>query len=157
MSEIRFSEAGKRKHEVKVAKSLDQQMGEGEFKALVGLSGREKSTTLLMIAGIESISSGDLFIGGRRANEQTSAEHNVSMDFRSRAIFPNMSVRKNMSFGSRLRKPDPSILQARSRIAEMPGFGELPDRKPHQLSGGQAQRAALRRAMIRKPDAFLFD
>ena len=158
MSDIRFQNASKKYSEVEVIRDLNLHVAEGEFMVLVGPSGCAKSTTLRMIAGLESISSGDLLIGGNRANDLSPAERNISMVFQSYALFPNMSVRENLSFGLKLRKADASTISEEvSRVADMLGLGELLDRKPRQLSGGQAQRVALGRAMIRKPDAFLFD
>ena len=125
---------------------------------LVGPSGCAKSTTLRMIAGLETITSGELMIGGRLANDLSSAERNISMVFQSYALFPNMTVRGNLSFGLKLRKATVDTIAIEvDRVADMLGLSELLDRKPRQLSGGQAQRVALGRAMIRRPDAFLFD
>ena len=158
MSEIRFCGVGKRYGDVEVIRELDLGIEEGEFMVLVGPSGCAKSTTLRMMAGLESISSGDLFIGGRRANDLMPAERNFSMVFQSYALFPNMSVRENLSFGLKLRRTDAATVAGEvARVTEMLGLGDLLDRRPRQLSGGQAQRVALGRAMIRKPDAFLFD
>ncbi len=159
MSEIQFHNVAKRYGgDVEVIRDLNLHVREGEFMVLVGPSGCAKSTTLRMIAGLETISSGDLLIGGARANGLTPAERNISMVFQSYALFPNMSVRDNLSFGLRLRGTEPAIIGSEvDRVASMLGLGELLDRKPRQLSGGQAQRVALGRAMIRKPAAFLFD
>lgn len=158
MSDIRFAGAAKRYGDVEVIRGLDLHVGEGEFMVLVGPSGCAKSTTLRMIAGLEDISDGDLFIGGTRANALTPAERNISMVFQSYALFPNMSVRENLSFGLKLRKTNNATVESEvKRVADMLGLDALLDRKPRQLSGGQAQRVALGRAMIRKPDAFLFD
>ena len=159
MSNIRFVGASKRYSDsVEVIRDLDLHIREGEFMVLVGPSGCAKSTTLRMIAGLESLTSGDLFIGDRRANDLPPADRNISMVFQSYALFPNMSVRGNLSFGLQIRKTDPArIVSEVGRVAEMLGLVELLDRKPRQLSGGQAQRVALGRAMIRKPSAFLFD
>ncbi|MEM7022336.1 MAG: sn-glycerol-3-phosphate ABC transporter ATP-binding protein UgpC [Pseudomonadota bacterium] len=158
MTDIRFAAAAKRYADVEVIRDLDLHVEEGEFMVLVGPSGCAKSTTLRMIAGLESISSGDLFIGSQRANTLTPAERNISMVFQSYALFPNMSVRENLSFGLKLRKTDKATIESEvKRVAGILGLDSLLDRKPRQLSGGQAQRVALGRAMIRKPDAFLFD
>ena len=159
MSDIRFVGAAKRyPGSPEVIRDLDLHIREGEFMVLVGPSGCAKSTTLRMIAGLESLTAGDLFIGEQRANDLSPAERNISMVFQSYALFPNMSVRDNLSFGLKIRKTDPaSIVSEVRRVSEMLGLVELLDRKPRQLSGGQAQRVALGRAMIRKPSAFLFD
>ena len=159
MSEIQFHNATKRfAGNIEVIRDLNLRVRAGEFMVLVGPSGCAKSTTLRMIAGLETISSGDLMIGGARANDLSPAERNVSMVFQSYALFPNMSVRENLSFGLKLRRTEPAIIGSEvNRVASMLGLDELLDRKPRQLSGGQAQRVALGRAMIRKPAAFLFD
>ena len=159
MSEIRFVDASKRyRGSVDVIQGLDLHVQEGQFMVLVGPSGCAKSTTLRMIAGLETITSGDLLIGGIRANDLSPAERNISMVFQSYALFPNMTVRENLSFGMKIRKTAPATIRAEvERVASMLGLGDLLERKPRQLSGGQAQRVALGRAMIRRPAAFLFD
>ncbi len=158
MRDIRFLDVAKNYGDVEVISGLDLHVRQGEFMVLVGPSGCAKSTTLRMIAGLEAISSGDLMIGGERANHLSPAQRNISMVFQSYALFPNMSVRDNLSFGLRIRKTDPATVRSEvARVADMLGLGELLARKPRQLSGGQAQRVALGRAMIRRPDAFLFD
>ena len=158
MRDIRLLDVAKSYGDVEVISGLDLHVREGEFMVLVGPSGCAKSTTLRMIAGLEAISSGDLMIGGERANHLTPAQRNISMVFQSYALFPNMSVRDNLSFGLRIRKTDPATVRAEvARVADTLGLGDVLGRKPRQLSGGQAQRVALGRAMIRRPDAFLFD
>ena len=159
MSEIRFEGVVKRySGGVEVIRDLNLQIREGEFVVLVGPSGCAKSTTLRMIAGLESISEGDLFIGGTRANDLSPGERNISMVFQSYALFPNMSVRENLAFGMRIRKAQQERIDSEiDRIANLLGLTPLLDRKPRQLSGGQAQRVALGRAMIRQPSAYLFD
>ena len=159
MSEIRFCNVSKRYDRApEVISGLDLHVEEGQFMVLVGPSGCAKSTTLRMIAGLETITSGELLIGGSSANHLSPAERNISMVFQSYALFPNMTVRENLSFGLKIRKTAPSTITTEvERVAEMLGLGELLERKPRQLSGGQAQRVALGRAMIRRPSAFLFD
>lgn len=158
MSEIQFRDVGKQYGENEVISKLNLDINQGEFMVLVGPSGCAKSTTLRMIAGLESISAGELLISGKRANELPPADRNISMVFQSYALFPNMSVRENLSFGLKLRKTAHTTIESEvNRVADMLGLTTLLNRKPRQLSGGQAQRVALGRAMIRKPDAFLFD
>ncbi len=158
MRSLRFVDVSKSYAAVEVISGLNLHVREGEFMVLVGPSGCAKSTTLRMIAGLESISSGDLMIGGKRANDLPPAGRNISMVFQSYALFPNMSVRDNLSFGLRVRRTDPATIKTEvARVADTLGLGELLGRKPRQLSGGQAQRVALGRAMIRRPDVFLFD
>ena len=158
MRDIQFFNVSKTFGDIEVISGLNLHVLEGEFMVLVGPSGCAKSTTLRMIAGLESVTSGDLMIGGQRANDLTSAQRNISMVFQSYALFPNMSVQENLSFGLKVRKTDGATVKSEvARVAATLGLGELLGRKPRQLSGGQAQRVALGRAMIRKPDAFLFD
>ena len=159
MSQIRFIDVSKSYlGSVKVIRNLNLEVEEGEFMVLVGPSGCAKSTTLRMIAGLEDVTQGDLLIGGKRANDLTPGERNISMVFQSNALFPNMNVRENLSFGLQIRKiASHRVSSEVSRVADMLGLHDLLDRKPKQLSGGQAQRVALGRAMIRQPSAFLFD
>ena len=158
MSEIRFEGVAKRFGSNEVVSGLDLVIREGELMVLVGPSGCAKSTTLRMIAGLERVSAGDLFIGGERANRLAPGERNIAMVFQSYALFPNMTVRGNLSFGMKTRGEKREHIESEvGRVAGMLGLGDLLDRKPKQLSGGQAQRVALGRAMIRKPRVFLFD
>ena len=159
MSEIRFMDVSKSyPGSVEVIRNLNLEVEEGEFMVLVGPSGCAKSTTLRMIAGLEDVTQGDLLIGGKRANDLTPGERNISMVFQSYALFPNMTVRENLAFGLQIRKTAGHRVSSEvNRVADMLGLHELLDRKPKQLSGGQAQRVALGRAMIRQPSAFLFD
>ncbi|MCP4384632.1 MAG: ABC transporter ATP-binding protein, partial [Hyphomicrobiales bacterium] len=159
MTDIRFEAVSKRYADsVEVIRDLNLHVADGELMVLVGPSGCAKSTTLRMIAGLESISAGDLWIGGDRANRLPPAERNISMVFQSYALFPNMTVRGNLSFGMQIRKQSRSDTEREvGRVADMLGLSPLLDRRPRQLSGGQAQRVALGRAMIRRPSAFLFD
>ncbi len=136
--------------------SLD--IRDGEFMILLGPSGCGKSTTLRMIAGLETISSGDLHIGGARMNDIDPADRDVAIVFQNYALYPHMTVADNLSFGLRLRSVDRGVIKERvSRIAGMLGIAELLARKPAQLSGGQRQRVALGRALVREPKAFLLD
>ena len=159
MSEIRFMDVSKSyPGSVEVIRNLNLEVEEGEFMVLVGPSGCAKSTTLRMIAGLEDVTEGALLIGGKRANDLTPGERNISMVFQSYALFPNMTVRENLAFGLQIRKTAGHRVSSEvNRVADMLGLHELLDRKPKQLSGGQAQRVALGRAMIRQPSAFLFD
>jgi multiple sugar transport system ATP-binding protein len=136
--------------------SLD--IKDGEFMILLGPSGCGKSTTLRMIAGLETISAGDLHIGGARMNDIDPADRDVAIVFQNYALYPHMTVADNLSFGLRLRNVDRRTIEARvAAIAGMLGIGELLARKPAQLSGGQRQRVALGRALVRAPKAFLLD
>lgn len=136
--------------------SLD--IKDGEFMILLGPSGCGKSTTLRMIAGLETISSGDIFIGDQRVNDVDPAERNIAIVFQNYALYPHMTVSQNLAFGLKLRGVRRKEIDHRLRtIAAMLGIGELLDRKPAQLSGGQRQRVALGRALVREPKAFLLD
>ncbi|MCP4382009.1 MAG: sn-glycerol-3-phosphate ABC transporter ATP-binding protein UgpC [Hyphomicrobiales bacterium] len=136
--------------------SLDIQ--DGEFMILLGPSGCGKSTTLRMIAGLEVISSGDLFIGGRHMNNVDPAERDIAIVFQNYALYPHMTVAKNLAFGLKLRHVAPSEIENRiTQVATLLGIEPLLARKPSQLSGGQRQRVALGRALVREPQAFLLD
>ncbi|MCB1494653.1 MAG: sn-glycerol-3-phosphate ABC transporter ATP-binding protein UgpC [Bauldia sp.] len=136
--------------------SLD--IRDGEFMIFLGPSGCGKSTTLRMIAGLEAISSGDLLIGGRRVNEVDPADRDIAIVFQNYALYPHMTVARNLAFGLRLRHVEASEIQSRiTRVAALLGIEPLLSRKPSQLSGGQRQRVALGRALVREPQAFLLD
>ena len=136
--------------------SLD--VADGEFVVLVGPSGCGKSTTLRMIAGLETVSRGTITIGDRVVNDVPASERDIAMVFQSYALYPHMSVRENLAFALTLRKVPKALIQERvARAAEILSLQELLDRKPRQLSGGQRQRVAVGRAIVREPEAFLFD
>jgi multiple sugar transport system ATP-binding protein len=144
--------------DVKAVEEVSLDIRDGEFMILLGPSGCGKSTTLRMIAGLETITSGDLYIGGARANEVDPRDRNLAFVFQNYALYPHMSVRDNLSFGLRLRRRSAAEIEARVKeVAEMLGIGALLDRKPGALSGGQRQRVALGRALVREPVAFLLD
>src|SRR3990167_3411764 len=129
-----------------------------EFLVLVGPSGCGKSTTLRMIAGLEEISSGKIWIGNRLVNDVPAKDRDIAMVFQNYALYPHMSVFENMSFGLRLRKyPKHEIVRRVQEATEILGIKHLLERRPRQLSGGERQRVALGRAIVRKPQAFLFD
>jgi len=129
-----------------------------EFMVLVGPSGCGKSTTLRMIAGLEEISSGDIFIGNKRVNDVPAKDRDIAMVFQNYALYPHMTVEENMSFGLRLRHiPRQEINQRVNEAAEILGIKRLLKRKPRELSGGERQRVAVGRAIVRKPMVFLFD
>ncbi|UHQ56862.1 ABC transporter ATP-binding protein [Microbulbifer sp. YPW16] len=137
---------------------LDLSVRDGEFMVLVGPSGCGKSTTLRMIAGLESVSGGELWIGDRLVNDVAPGERDVAMVFQNYALYPHMTVFENMAFGLRVRRePEAVIREKIERAAQTLGLAELLRRKPGQLSGGQCQRVALGRAMVRDPQVFLFD
>lgn len=129
-----------------------------EFLVLVGPSGCGKSTTLRMIAGLEEISEGKIWIGDRLVNDVPAKDRDIAMVFQNYALYPHMSVKENMSFGLKLRKyPRNEIDRRIHEAAEILGIRHYLDRKPRELSGGERQRVALGRAIVRKPMVFLFD
>ncbi len=129
-----------------------------EFVILVGPSGCGKSTFLRMIAGLETITEGDIYIGDRLVNDLPPKDRNIAMVFQNYALYPHMTVRENLAFGLKLRKTPPAEIQRRvMAAAEILEIPLLLDRKPKQLSGGQRQRVAVGRAIVRDPDVFLFD
>lgn len=129
-----------------------------EFLVLVGPSGCGKSTTLRMIAGLEEISEGDMYIGEKRVNDAAPKDRDIAMVFQSYALYPHMNVYENMAFGLKLRKFSKSDIDARiQEAARILDISHLLDRKPKALSGGQRQRVALGRAIVREPQVFLMD
>ncbi|MFT2097935.1 sn-glycerol-3-phosphate ABC transporter ATP-binding protein UgpC [Marinomonas sp. 2405UD66-6] len=138
--------------------SVDLSIEEGEFIVLVGPSGCGKSTLLRMVAGLESISDGELRIRGERMNEKEPAERDIAMVFQNYALYPHMTVYNNMAYGLKNRKVAKELIEQKvTDVAEMLGLTDLLQRKPGQLSGGQRQRVAMGRAMVRDPKVFLFD
>ena len=139
-------------------KGVDVEVGDGQFCVLVGPSGCGKSTLLRMVAGLETVTSGEIEIGGRLVNRVEPADRDIAMVFQNYALYPHMSVYNNMAYGLRNRgMPKPEIdtrVQEAARILEL---GAMLDRKPGQLSGGQRQRVAMGRAIVRQPKVFLFD
>jgi len=137
---------------------VDLDVADGEFVVLVGPSGCGKSTTLRMIAGLESITAGQLFIGDRLVNDVPPKNRDIAMVFQSYALYPHMTVRENLAFALKLRgTPKTEIEKRVQEAADILGISEFLDRTPRQLSGGQRQRVALGRAIVRKPQVFLFD
>ncbi len=143
---------------VEVLHRVDIAVEEGEFLVLVGPSGCGKSTLLNMIAGLETISSGDISINGRVVNGVHPSKRNIAMVFQSYALYPNMTVGQNMTFGLEMHGVAKPARDAALRdVARLLQIENLLDRKPGQLSGGQRQRVAMGRALVRNPDVFLFD
>ena len=141
-----------------VLKSISLEVQDGEFVILVGPSGCGKSTLLNMIAGLDTISSGEMSIGGRIVNDLPPKDRDIAMVFQSYALYPTMNVRDNILFGLRIRKASAAQMQdAVARVAKTLQMEHLLDRKPSQLSGGQRQRVAMGRALARDPALFLFD
>src|SRR5919198_920942 len=139
-------------------KGVDVDVGDGQFCVLVGPSGCGKSTLLRMVAGLETITGGEIDIGGRVVNAVEPADRDIAMVFQNYALYPHMSVYNNMAYGLRNRGMAEAEIETRvkeaARILEL---STMLDRKPRQLSGGQRQRVAMGRAIVRQPKAFLFD
>jgi multiple sugar transport system ATP-binding protein len=139
-------------------KGIDLEIHDGEFMVLVGPSGCAKSTTLRMIAGLEDITSGDLFIGERKVNDLPPSQRNIAMVFQDYALYPHMTVYENMAYGLRIRKLSKDDIHQRvTNAAHILGLAEHLAQKPKALSGGQRQRVAVGRALVREPEVFLFD
>jgi len=159
MAEIVTKELTKRyPNGVEAVKALSLEIREGELLVLVGPSGCGKTTALRMIAGLEEISSGDLYIGGRRMNDVPEKDRDIAMVFQSYALYPHMTVAQNIGFSLRLSGvPKRELRQRVKETARLLAIENLLDRRPKQLSGGQRQRVAMGRAIIRQPQAFLMD
>ena len=143
---------------VEVLHRVDIAVEEGEFLVLVGPSGCGKSTLLNMIAGLEGITGGEIAIKGRVVNGVHPSKRNIAMVFQSYALYPNMTVGQNMTFGLEMHGvPKPERDRALADVAKLLQIDHLLDRKPGQLSGGQRQRVAMGRAIVREPKAFLMD
>jgi sn-glycerol 3-phosphate transport system ATP-binding protein len=139
-------------------KGIDFAVGDGQFCVLVGPSGCGKSTLLRMVAGLETITAGEIDIGGRIVNQIEPAERDIAMVFQNYALYPHMSVYNNMAYGLRNRRMAEAEIKTRvNEAARILELGAMLDRKPGQLSGGQRQRVAMGRAIVRQPKVFLFD
>jgi multiple sugar transport system ATP-binding protein len=144
--------------EVIAVNNVNLEIEDKEFVVLVGPSGCGKTTTLRMVAGLEDITQGEILIGDRIVNEVPPKDRNIAMVFQNYALYPHMTVYRNMSFSLKLRKTPRSEIDRRVKAAaDILGIGELLARKPRQLSGGQRQRVAVGRAIVRNPEVFLFD
>ncbi|WP_417522557.1 ABC transporter ATP-binding protein [Marinovum sp.] len=158
MTEVKLDRIGKKYGAVEAVQQFDLTIREGEFLVLLGPSGCGKSTTLRMIAGLESITSGDLMIGGARMNDVDPKDRGVAMVFQNYALYPHKSVFDNMAMALKLQKvPAAEIADRVGRTAELLGLTDYLQRKPAALSGGQRQRVAIGRAIVRTPKVFLFD
>ena len=159
MAEVRLKKVEKQyPNGFKAVHGIDLDIKDGEFMVFVGPSGCAKSTTLRMIAGLEDITGGEVYIGDRLVNDVPPKDRGISMVFQNYALYPHMTVYENMSFGLKLKKTPKDEIDRRVReAAEKLEITELLDRKPKEMSGGQRQRVALGRAIVRNPDVFLFD
>jgi multiple sugar transport system ATP-binding protein len=158
MARVKFDNVIKRYGETLVIRGLTLEVQDKEFLVLVGPSGCGKSTALRMIAGLEEISEGSLYIGDRVVNDVHPKHRDIAMVFQNYALYPHMTVRENMGFALKLKKvPKPEIERLVNDAAERLELTKLLDRKPKALSGGQRQRVALGRAIVRNPQVFLMD
>jgi multiple sugar transport system ATP-binding protein len=158
MADVTLRNVVKRFDDVEAVRSIDLDIPDNEFIVLVGPSGCGKSTTLRMIAGLEEVSDGQIFIGGELVNDLPPKDRDIAMVFQNYALYPHMTVFENMAFGLRLRHfPKPEIRARVENAARILDITDLLDRRPKQLSGGQRQRVAMGRAIVRDPKVFLFD
>ena len=158
MANVILKNLVKRFNAVTAVDDLSLEVRDREFAVLVGSSGCGKTTVLRMIAGLEPITAGEIFIGDTRVNDMEPKDRDIAMVFQNYALYPHMNVRDNMGFGLKIRKFSGAEIDARVReAADILGIHDLLDRRPKELSGGQRQRVALGRAIVRKPKVFLFD
>ena len=158
MGQIQLKQVTKSFGDVQVIPPLDLTIQDGEFTVFVGPSGCGKSTLLRLIAGLEDITSGQIEIDGKDATNLVPAKRGLAMVFQSYALYPHMSVRKNIAFPLKMAKMDQAEIDKRvNAAAEVLNLANYIDRRPGQLSGGQRQRVAIGRAIVREPSAFLFD
>jgi multiple sugar transport system ATP-binding protein len=158
MASVTFNHVTKRFGEVVAVDDLVLEVADKEFLVLVGPSGCGKSTSLRLLAGLEEVTEGEIYIGDRLVNDVPAKDRDIAMVFQSYALYPHMSVFDNMAFALKLRKVKKAEVAERvERAADALGIAHLLDRKPKQLSGGQRQRVALGRAIVREPAVFLMD
>ena len=158
MAEIKLLNLSKRWGNFVAVENFDLTIADQEFVVLLGPSGCGKTTTMRMIAGLEDITEGDIYVDGNRINELEPKDRDVAMVFQSYALYPNMNVYENIRFPLMVRKIDAKTHQEKvKRAAEMVELSDLLHRKPAELSGGQRQRVALARAIVREPNVFLMD
>jgi multiple sugar transport system ATP-binding protein len=158
MAELRMRNVCKSFKNVRVIERVDLDIADGEFVVFVGPSGCGKSTLLRLVAGLEDITSGDLFIDGKKVNDVPPAQRGVAMVFQSYALYPHMTIFDNMAFGLKLARQDRGEISNRVHwAAKILQIEHLLDRLPKELSGGQRQRVAIGRAIVRQPGVFLFD
>ena len=158
MATVEFREVTKRFDDVVAVDALSLAIADGEFMVLVGPSGCGKTTALRMVAGLEAATDGEIAIGGRVVNHESPGRRDIAMVFQNYALYPHMTVERNIGFGLRQRRMPRAQIAARVReVSGLLGLDELLKRKPAQLSGGQRQRVAMGRALARHPQAFLLD
>src|SRR5574340_1266455 len=158
MASVTYENVVKKFGDMVAVDNMNFHVKDKEFLVLVGPSGCGKTTALRLLAGLEEISAGNIYIGDRVVNDVAPKDRDIAMVFQSYALYPHMSVYHNMAFGLRLRQtPKPEIDRRVKEAADILGIGQLLQRKPKQLSGGQRQRVALGRAIVREPKVFLMD
>src|SRR5258708_98959 len=158
MAEIRLAEVTKSFGAVTAVDGVSLDIQDGEFLVLVGPSGGGKSPLLRMLAGLEDVTAGEIWIGDRDVTDLAPRSRDIAMVFQTYALYPHMTVRQNMGYGLKARRtPKTEIARRVDEVAELLGLEELLERKPAQLSGGQRQRVAMGRAIVRQPQAFLRD
>jgi len=158
MASVTYEHVTKRFGDVIAVNDLNLEIKDKEFLVLLGPSGCGKTTSLRLLAGLEELTEGNIYIGDRLVNDVAPKDRDIAMVFQSYALYPHMSVYDNMAFGLKLRKvPKAEIDRRVKEAAEILGISELLDRKPKQLSGGQRQRVAVGRAIVREPKVFLMD
>ena len=158
MASVNISNLDKSYGNIEVLHQLDLDVEDGKFIVLLGPSGCGKSTLLRMIAGLESVTAGDICFDDKRVNDVHAKDRNIAMVFQNYALYAHMTVRKNMAFSMRLNKTDKKIMEEKVNWASsILGLDDYLDRLPKELSGGQRQRVAMGRAIVRDPDVFLFD
>ena len=158
MAGVTFRDVKKSYGGLQVIHGVSTDVADGEFVVIVGPSGCGKSTLLRMVAGLETITGGDISIGGRVVNELEPKDRDIAMVFQNYALYPHMSVRENMAYGLKIRRmPEAEIESRVQRAAGILELGKYLDRRPRELSGGQRQRVAMGRAIVREPAVFLFD
>src|SRR5919201_3407496 len=158
MAQVNLHKLVKHYDDTPAVRGIDLDIADKEFVVLVGPSGCGKTTTLRMIAGLEDITDGDIVIAGDVVNDVPPKDRDIAMVLQNYALYPHMSVHENMSFGLRLKKvPKDEINRRVANVATILGLTDLLDRKPKQLTGGQRQRVAMGRAIVRDPKVFLFD
>lgn len=158
MSGVTLKNVAKQFGPVKVVDNLSIEVRDKEFAVLVGPSGCGKTTVLRLIAGLETLTSGEIYIGDTLVNDMAPRDRDIAMVFQSYALYPHMNIRENMGFGLKIRQLPKKEIDARvEEAADILGMSDLLERKPKELSGGQRQRVAVGRAIVRKPKLFLFD
>ena len=158
MAGVSIRSLNKKYGSVHAVRDANIEVEDGEFMVFVGPSGCGKTTTLRLIAGLEDITDGDIYIGDRRVNELAPKDRDIAMVFQNYALYPHKTIRANLAFGLKMRRmPTKEIASRVDETARLLEITELLDRKPGQLSGGQRQRVALGRAIVRHPQVFLFD